>query len=130
VKSGQVCSNFEGGETQPYSEPGLPSASPKSTVDETKIKPEIMAKLQKVLSTAPPNCVIVASLQGDILKSFRFHSSTLETYDNFESYVASKLGEPKKKPCRRTNDQCVLCPDGKIYCTNATKYERKKSDTF
>ena len=89
-----------------------------------------MAKLGKILDAAPPNCVVIANTDGDILKTFRLHDATLEKYSSFEKYVGTLSSEPEKKPCKRISDACVLCPDRKVYCTNAVKYSRRKLNTY
>lgn len=95
-----------------------------------KVKPEVMASLKKTLGAAPSNCVVIANDKGEILQSFRLKDSTLEKYSSFEDYVAVLSDAPKNKPCKRTSDTCVLCADGKIYCTNAAKYRAKNLGVY
>ena len=99
-------------------------------LDEIKVKPAVMESLEKLLGKAPPNCVLIANPQGDILKTFRLYDSTLTKYATFEAYVAALSKQPEKKPCKRISEACVLCPNKKIYCTNAVKYQQKKFDNY
>jgi len=133
MTSEQVCDKFEPArnDTGPSTETPMPGGTPRNhNVDEVKVKPAAMAKFKKILSAAPPNCVVIANPQGDILKSFIVNDSTLEMYSSFEKYAAALSKGPEKKPCKRISDDCVFCQDGKIYCTNAIKYRWKKSANY
>jgi hypothetical protein len=133
VTSESVCAKFEPeparSDTGPYAEapkPGRTQGNHKvATEGIIKVKPEVMAKLGKALGAAPPNCLVISNPQGEILESFRLNDSTLKKYSSFEKYVAVLADAPEKKPCKRISDVCVLCPDGKIYCTNAVKFREK-----
>jgi hypothetical protein len=126
ILSKPVCAKFEPVPNETRPKPGGTPAN--QNVDEIKVKPEAMEKLEAALGKAPPNCVVIANPQGVILKSFRLNDSTLEKYSSFEKYVGVLAKMPEKKPCKRISNACVLCQDGKIYCTNAVKYRQKKSD--
>ena len=128
-----VCTKFEPAKN----DSGLSTEEPKpggsqgdQKVDEIKVKPPVMAKFGKILDATPPNCVFIANTDGDILNSFRLHDATLEKYSSFEQYVGTLSSEPAKKPCKRISDACVLCPDRKVYCTNAAKYSRRKLNSY
>jgi len=135
VTSEAVCAEFEPAparnDTGPYAEAPNPGGTQGNyKFDETKAKPEVMAKLEKALSAAPPNCLVISNAKGEILKSFRLNDSTFAKYSSFEKYVAALAKAPEKKPCKRISEDCVLCPDGKIYCTNAIKFHQKKMSTY
>lgn len=78
--------------------------------------------LEDSLSRLPANTVLVATFDGDTVIIIETISLTEEEVSNFSSFDAWLQARQEAIGCQVLSTVCVLCPSGKIYCTNASNW--------
>jgi len=79
----------------------------------------ILLKIESALQKEKPGTLIIADKDGKIVDKFDVKDLRLEGFKSLADYANKKA---KSDECHRISTRCVRCPDGKIYCTNDSKF--------
>src|SRR6266849_2917018 len=79
----------------------------------------ILLKIESALQKEKPGTLIIADKDGKIVDKFDVKDLRLEGFKSLADYANKKA---KSDECNRISTRCVRCPDGKIYCTNDSKF--------
>lgn len=78
-----------------------------------------LVKVSEKLGKLNKDAVIVADSDGQLIRE----SSTGKLKsDGYTSVVDFASAKGKTDKCKKISSKCLKCPDGKIYCTNATSF--------
>ncbi len=79
----------------------------------------VLIKVEEALSNEGPGKVIIADKNGKIIEKKDVQELFRQGYKSLREFADKKAGSDD---CQKVSTKCVRCPDGKIYCSNDSKF--------
>ena len=84
----------------------------------------VLSKVESALEQEKPGTLIIADREGKIIEKLDVEDLRQKGFNSLVDFADKRAKPDAAKPdeCHRISTKCVRCPDGKIYCTNDSKF--------